>query len=74
MSYSLCFFKPSPAFGFGIDEGSFGTPRAGGSFGFANPMAKVGFVYAPNKMGFHVWDDPRERALRDALYTCLRGL
>jgi CubicO group peptidase (beta-lactamase class C family) len=72
-SYSLGFFKPSAAFGFGTDEGAFGTPGAGGSFGFADPTAGVGFAYAPNRMGFHVWDDPRERALREALYACLQG-
>ena len=69
-SYSLGFFKPSSAFRFGTDEKSFGTPGAGGSFGFADPTRRVGFAYAPNKMGFHVWDDPREKALRDALYAC----
>ncbi len=72
-SYSLGFFKPSAAFGFGTDEGAFGTPGAGGSFGLADPTAGVGFAYAPNRMGFHVWDDPRERALREALYACLQG-
>jgi CubicO group peptidase (beta-lactamase class C family) len=72
-SYSLGFFKPSAAFRFGTDEGAFGTPGAGGSFGFADPTAGVGFAYAPNRMGFHVWDDPRERTLREALYACLQG-
>ena len=70
-SYSLGFFKPSAAFRFGTDGRSFGTPGAGGSFGFADPVAGVGFAYAPNRMGFHVWDDPREKALRVALYACL---
>ena len=71
MSYSLGFNRPSEGFRFGSGEGSFGTIGAGGSFGFADPEARVGFAYAPNKMGFHIWDDPREKALRDAVYGCL---
>jgi CubicO group peptidase (beta-lactamase class C family) len=70
-SYSMGFFKPSPALRFGTSGSSFGTPGAGGSFGFADPEAQVGFAYVPNKMGFHMWDDPREKALREALYGCL---
>ena len=71
MSYSLGFNRPSKALRFGSNEMSFGTIGAGGSFGFADPQAQVGFAYAPNKMGFHIWDDPREKALRDAVYRCL---
>jgi CubicO group peptidase (beta-lactamase class C family) len=71
MSYSLGFNRPSKAFRFGSSGKTFGTIGAGGSFGFADPQAQVGFAYAPNKMGFHLWDDPREKALRDAVYRCL---
>jgi CubicO group peptidase (beta-lactamase class C family) len=70
-SYSLGFNRPSGAFRFGSGEKCFGTIGAGGSFGFADPEVQVGFAYAPNKMGFHVWDDPREKVLRDAVYRCL---
>jgi CubicO group peptidase (beta-lactamase class C family) len=71
MSYSLGFNRPSKAFRFGSGEKCFGTIGAGGSFGFADPQAQLGFAYAPNKMGFHIWDDPREKGLRDAVYRCL---
>jgi CubicO group peptidase (beta-lactamase class C family) len=71
MSYSLGFFKPTSAFRFGSSVRAFGTMGAGGSFGFADPDAQVGFAYAPNKMGFYMWNDPREQALRDALGRCL---
>ena len=69
--FSLGYAKPFPDFRFGRGEQAFGTPGAGGSFCFADPEAQVGFAYAMNKMGFYLWDDPREKSLRDAVYRCL---
>jgi CubicO group peptidase (beta-lactamase class C family) len=70
-SYSLGFFRPFSGFRFGRDGGAFGAPGMGGAMGFADPEAEAGFAYAPNRSGFHLWDDPREKALRDAFYRCL---
>ena len=41
------------------------------SFVFADLDVQVGLAYSPNRMGFHNWDGPREKALRDALIRCL---
>ncbi|MGO8946361.1 MAG: serine hydrolase domain-containing protein [Ktedonobacterales bacterium] len=69
--FSLGYAKPFPAFRFGLGEEAFGTPGAGGSFCFADPAAQIGFAYGMNKMGFYLWDDPREKSLRDAVYRCI---
>jgi CubicO group peptidase (beta-lactamase class C family) len=69
--YSLGFLKPFKGCRFGLNEKAYGTPGAGGSFGFADPEAEVGFAYAMNKGGVHILNDPREQALRDAVYCCL---
>jgi CubicO group peptidase (beta-lactamase class C family) len=70
MTYAGGFAKP-PSFEFGTDGRAYGTMGAGGSFGFADPATGVGFCYAGNRMGFHLWDDPRERSLRHAVFKCL---
>ena len=68
--FSLGFMKPSPAFPFG-SASSFGSPGAGGSFGFADPVAGIGYGYVTSKSGTTLAGDPRDVALRDALYAAL---
>ena len=72
-AFSLGFVKPAGAFSFGTSPTAFGHPGAGGSFAFADPDRGVSFAYTPNRLGFHLVDDPREKALRDAVYRCLDG-
>lgn len=50
---------------------AFGMPGTGGSFAFADPDKRVGYAYVMNKCGFYPVDDPREKAIRDAVYRCL---
>lgn len=70
--FSLGYVKPFPRFRFGTDRGlAFGTPGGGGSFGFADPDLGLGFAYVMNRTGFRLYDDPREIALRDAVYRSL---
>lgn len=70
--FLLGYSKPSADFQFGSSHSAFGTPGAGGSFGFADPDAQVGFAYVMNKSGFYLWDDPREKSLRDAVYDAIK--
>jgi CubicO group peptidase (beta-lactamase class C family) len=70
-AFSLGFARPLHEFRFGSSERAFGHPGAGGSFAFADPDRDVAFAYVMNRLGFYLNDDPREKALRDALYRCL---
>ena len=71
---SLGFLKPGPQVAFGSSQRAFGTPGAGGSFGFADPDARLGFAYVMNNMNYYMFDDPREKALRDAVHRSIRQL
>ena len=70
VQFSLGFMKPSPSWPFG-SEGSFGSPGAGGSLGFADPKAGIGYAYVTSQMGTTLTGDPRDVALRNALYSMI---
>jgi CubicO group peptidase (beta-lactamase class C family) len=71
--FSLGLSKPAPLCVFGSSDKAFGTPGLGGSFGFADPDTGIGFSYVMNRMGFHLVSDPRELALRQALFRDVLG-
>ena len=68
VEFSLGFMKNNPGFPFG-HRGSFGAPGAGGSLGFADPHAQIGYGYVPNRKGVTFTGDPRDVAIRHALYS-----
>jgi CubicO group peptidase (beta-lactamase class C family) len=70
VQFSLGFMKPSPVWPFGSAR-SFGSPGFGGSLGFADPMTGVGYAYVTSQMGTSLTGDPRDVALRDALYSAI---
>ena len=72
--FSLGFLRPGPDVAFGSTERAFGAPGAGGSFAFADPDARLGYAYVMNKLNFYLSDDPREKALRDAICRAIARL
>jgi CubicO group peptidase (beta-lactamase class C family) len=72
--FSLGFLRPGPEVAFGSSPRAFGSPGAGGSFAFADPDARVGYAYVMNKLDFYLENDPREKALRDAVYRSIGRL
>ena len=49
-----------------------GGDHDGGSLGFADPDAGIGYAYVTSQMGTALTGDPRDVALREALYSALR--
>ena len=73
-SFALGFIRPGPrTFTFGSSPRALGAAGAGGSFAFADPDAHLGYAYAMNKLDYYLTDDPREKALRDAVYRAIRS-
>jgi CubicO group peptidase (beta-lactamase class C family) len=72
VKFSLGFMKPSSVWPFGGPT-SFGAPGFGGSLGFADPETGIGYAYVTNRMGTRLTGDPRDLALRDALYSAIRA-
>jgi CubicO group peptidase (beta-lactamase class C family) len=68
--FGLGFQLSQPERPLGPHAGSFGHYGAGGSVGFADPEAGVAFAYVMNRGGPQ-WQDPRNRALIDAVYEAL---
>ena len=70
VQFSLGFMKPSSVWPFG-SASSFGSPGAGGSLGFADPEVGIGYAYVTSRMGTRLTGDPRDVALRTALYSAI---
>ena len=71
VQFSLGFMKPSRVWPFG-SLSSYGSPGAGGAMGFADPEAGIGYGYVTSQMGGTLTGDPRDVALRNALYAAVQ--
>ncbi len=70
-AFTMGFMKPFPILPFGSSGRAYGHTGMGGSFGFADPDAGVGYAYTMNQGGYSLPTDPRELALRQAVYDCM---
>jgi CubicO group peptidase (beta-lactamase class C family) len=68
--FGLGFQLTMPERPIGAGQATFGHFGAGGSLGFADPENEVAFGYVMNQMGPR-WQNPRTRALVDAVYACV---
>lgn len=71
LNYNLGFNKPTTFLNFGENERSYGHQGAGGSFVYSDPENEIGFSYIMNRMGTNVANDPREKALCNAVMSCI---
>jgi len=70
-AFSLGFMKPCGTFLNFSTPAAYGMPGLGGSLGFADPGHQLAYAYVANRMDFYPWNDPRELALRSAVYASL---
>lgn len=70
VEFSLGFMKPNQVIRFGSPT-SYGAPGAGGAMGFADPATGIGYGYVTCQMGTTLTGDPRDVALREALYAAI---
>ena len=70
-AFTMGFMKPFPILPFGRSHRAYGHTGMGGSFGFADPDSGIGYAYAMNRGGYSLPTDPRELALRGALYRSI---
>ena len=72
VEFSLGFMKSSATWRFG-SQAAYGSPGAGGSLGFADPVAGLGYAYVTSQMGTALTGDPRDVALRSAIRASCRS-
>jgi CubicO group peptidase (beta-lactamase class C family) len=72
VQFSLGFAKPCENWRFGSSGRSFGAAGAGGSMGFADPDLGLGYGYVTSQMGTTFTGDPRDVALREAIYSVIQ--
>lgn len=71
MYYSLGFEKPFSEWEYARNRSAYGSFAVGGSLAFCDPEEGLAYAWITNKLGTGKWDDPREKAVRDAFYACL---
>ncbi len=71
MYYSYGFEKPFSEWQYARTNSAFGSFAVGGSLAFCDPEDSVAYAWITNKLSTGKWDDPREKMVRDAFYTCL---